>query len=157
MSGKTKGVIIFLALIIVAIAIFLVQSYGFNKGGNTANNAINNAVNQTNNVTKNEVENTNNTTNQNNVVNTVVGNDITENTVPDKPVVASNTTSETQQDNDEDKAIAIVKKDWGNTEGYAFKVEQINNDGTYVISVRNEDTVALEWYTVNPKSGQFSK
>ena len=109
---------------------------------------------------------------ENNVVENVVENVIQNNTVteskenelenetkkeePTKPVV-SDENSEVQVDNDEDKAIEIVKKDWGDTSGVAFRVEQINADGTYVISVRDENSIALDWYTVNPKTGEFTK
>ena len=61
------------------------------------------------------------------------------------------------RDNDEEKALEIVKKDWGSTQGVYFKVKTIDANGNYVISVNNSaDTSVLSWYTVNPKTGEFT-
>ena len=71
--------------------------------------------------------------------------------------VSSNNDSEIESDSDEEKALAIVKKDWGSTDGVYFKVQAIDANGNYVISVNNADTTqVMEWYTVNPKTGEFS-
>ena len=160
MDKKTKGIIITLVIIIVLIAAFLCYKF---------------LINPDKSQDVNEVDMVNNTINdmpENNVIeNNIVENTVTENTVENTAAPEKNETveqpeastevqgdnSETQADNDEDKAIEIVKKDWGDTSGVAFRVEQINANGTYVISVRNQDSIALEWYTVNPTTGKFSK
>ncbi|MBR4261081.1 MAG: zinc ribbon domain-containing protein [Clostridia bacterium] len=63
-------------------------------------------------------------------------------------------TSETVEDGlDEDKAIELVKKAYGSSEGIYFKIEQINNNGTYIISVRDAETTnVLKYYTVDVKN-----
>ena len=79
------------------------------------------------------------------------------NNTNNKNKVSSNNDSEIESDSDEEKALAIVKKDWGSTDGVYFKVQAIDANGNYVISVNNADTTqVMEWYTVNPKTGEFS-
>ena len=167
MDKKSKIVVILLLVFIVIILAFLGYTYTskLNNGQVQDTNqvyAMNETIQQNeveNNVVENEVENVVENVISNNTV-TENKENVTKNQVkkeePTKPA-ASNNNSEIQADNDEDKAIEIVKKDWGDTSGVAFKVEQINADGTYVISVRDEDSIALDWYTVNPKTGEFTK
>jgi len=157
MDKKTKAIIISLVVIIVLIAGFLCYMFIF-KSDNEEN-----TVNVNQNIVNNVVENTvvENTVPENNVIENIEKNETepVKNDVVEQPAATEvqGDNSETQADNDEDKAIEIVKKDWGNTDGFAFRVEQINANGTYVISVRNQDSIALEWYTVNPTTGKFSK
>lgn len=157
MNKKTKGIIAILVVLIVVIAIFLCYTYGFNSNEknsnpvNTTNNVIEDKI-ETNKFEENIIQNT-----TKNEVNEVVEPEKTNPVGPEKEPEPVNEKSEIQTDNDEDKAISIVKNDWGDLTGVAFKIEHINNDGTYEIVVRNEDGNALEWYTVNPKTGTFSK
>lgn len=164
MSKKSKGIILLLVFLIVAIIIFLCCNYakGFNvvQTSNTTN-YINESVSNT---IENKVEN--NIDNNIDVTKVVEEHSVEEEPAqepepvkePDENIDnVQNEDSELQSNNDEEKAIAIVKKDWGSTTGVAFKVEQINGDGSYIISVRNEDSVAMAWYTVYPKTGKFTK
>ncbi len=114
-----------------------------NNTSNNANKTSNNVVNSTN-ETKNETESKDNTTNTANTTNT------TEN----------NTTNTTQNQveevktSDEDKAKELAQKAYGSSDGVSFKIEQVEGDGVYIISVRDtETTSALAWYTVNAKTG----
>lgn len=160
MNKKTKGIIAVLVVLIIAIAIFLCYTYGFNS-----NEKESNSVRSTNNIIENKGNA--NKTEENKVEENVVQNSISnevneiaqpEETEPVKPEEEPvDEKSEIQTDNDEDRAISIVKNDWGDSSGVAFKIEHINNDGSYEIVVRNEDGNALAWYTVNPKTGTFSK
>ncbi len=51
---------------------------------------------------------------------------------------------------DEDKALDLAKKQYGTTDGVYFRVEQIQSNGVYIISVRdNETTRDYAWYTVD--------
>ena len=166
MDKKSKIIVIILTIFIVIILAFLGYTYTSklnNEQAQDTNQVY--AMNET--IKENTVENVENNVIENVVENVIQNNTVTENKQnviknetkkeePTKPV-ASDKNSEVQVDNDEDKAIAIVKKDWGDTSGVAFRVEQINSDGTYVISVRDEDSMALDWYTVNPKTGEFTK
>ena len=55
--------------------------------------------------------------------------------------------------NDEDKAIEMAKKQYGTTDGVYFRIEQIQSNGVYIISVRdNETTRDYAWYTVDVKN-----
>lgn len=56
--------------------------------------------------------------------------------------------------NDEDKAIEMVKKAYGTTEGVYFNIDQPLGNGEYDISVRDSETTsAIEWYRVNVRTG----
>ena len=156
MNKKTKCLIVFLILLITAVVIFLCCTYAksFDRVNNSsyANNETNTAV------IENTIEDIENTTVENTTVEVIEEEPEEVEKEPEaEDEIVEEEDSELQDDNDEDKAIAIVKKDWGDTDEVAFKVEQINGDGSYVISVRNDESVALEWYTVYPKTGKFSK
>lgn len=57
-----------------------------------------------------------------------------------------------------EKAINIVKQDWGEDDTVYFDYAGIDNEGRYVISVHNKETTqVLEWYNVNTTTGQFFK
>lgn len=107
----------------------------------------------------NTQEASNNNTNINNTNGNMalVENNTVENNIIENNTVTENNDSEIESDSDEEKALAIVKKDWGSTDGVYFKVQAIDANGNYVISVNNADTTqVMEWYTVNPKTGEFS-
>jgi len=157
MSKKIKGVIAILVTLLVATIAFLCYTYAKDIGGTNNNNVQTTNTTNTNTASNRveKVENNVNTVTDNTITNNTVENKVEKETKVEEPQIE--VTSEVQDDSDEEKAIAIVKKDWGEAEGFAFRVEQINGDGSYVISVRNDDSIALEWYTVYPKTGKFSK
>ena len=146
--NKTAKIIlgIVIAIIVVVGAYFGVK-YFFNTQEASNNTNINNTNGNMalveNNTAKNEANNE-------------IKNE-TKVTEENKNKVSSNNDSEIESDSDEEKALAIVKKDWGSTDGVYFKVQAIDANGNYVISVNNADTTqVMEWYTVNPKTGEFS-
>lgn len=147
--NKTAKIIlgIVIAIIVVVGAYFGVE-YFFNtqeaSNNNTnINNTNGNMALVENNTAKNEANNE--IKNETKVIE------------ENKNKVSSNNDSEIESDSDEEKALAIVKKDWGSTDGVYFKVQAIDANGNYVISVNNADTTqVMEWYTVNPKTGEFS-
>ena len=151
MDKKTKGIIFFLVVLIIAIVIFLCYTYAkdSSKNVNTNTTEIKNEI--TTNVVANTVPVENNTVTEN-IVEPV--NEVPEETEPEE---VSEENSEVQDDNDEEKAISIVKKDIGNTDGLSIKVENNNGNGSYVVCVRDENSTALAWYTVWPKTGKFTK
>lgn len=66
----------------------------------------------------------------------------------EEPVVEENSISS------EDKAIDLAKKEYGDCSDVYFRIEQIQSNGVYIISVRdNETTKDLAWYTVNVNDG----
>lgn len=66
----------------------------------------------------------------------------------EEPVVEENSISS------EDKAIDLAKKEYGDCSDVYFRIEQVQSNGVYIISVRdNETTKDLAWYTVNVNDG----
>ena len=110
------------------------------------------------NTKNNDKENKTNTTS--NVQNTTVENTTTENTVENTTVEPTNTeTFEETPQTEEGKAISIVKKDWGgNNTSVKIEVEGINDDGTFIVTVRDSSTTeALAFYRVDVKSNSIIK
>ena len=67
----------------------------------------------------------------------------------------NNSPKETTQSNDE-KAIDLVKKEWGNDDTVTFSIEK--KDGAkYRIAVRNSSTTVLQWYEVDIETWQVSE
>ena len=138
---------------IVGIGAYLVYAYGFNNNGsNTANNTVinvTNVVNKVNNVVNNTVENT--------VENTVKEAPVTENVVevPENKEPENNTNSEVSSASDEEKAMAIAKEAWGDTDGVYFNMEGFNQNGDYRITV-SENAKVLAWYYVNVSAGTYT-
>lgn len=55
---------------------------------------------------------------------------------------------------DDDKALEMAKKEYGTTDGVYFRIEQIQSNSVYIISVRdNQTTRDLAWYTVDVRNG----
>ena len=75
--------------------------------------------------------------------------------------ITENNSSETFEESpktEEEKAIEIAKKDYGNAENVKFSVEGIQADGRYIVSVRDSSTTeALVYYTIQVSSGEFEK
>ena len=157
MDKKTKIIIAVLVLMIVAIIVFLCSTYAkdFFGTANNSNNTIQ-AMNETTEVVENKVEVVENTIEENTVQEPVVE-EPEETEEPEEEVQEEN--SEVQDGNYEQKAIEIVKKDMGNTEGLSFQVEDKGN-GSYDVCVRDGNSTnatAIAWYTVWPKTGKFTK
>lgn len=162
MQKKMKVIVSILVIIIIIVGFFLVYTL-LNKNtynassnqvitnniGNSTKNELNN--NDDENIIKNEVNTINNMVDNNNKIENNTANNIVENKI-------ENENSEIQEKTDEEKAIEIVKKDYGNNANVSFKIEQINPNGTYVIRVMDAETsLVLQWYTVDPKTGKFTK
>ena len=65
-----------------------------------------------------------------------------------EPVVEENSVSS------EDKAIDLAKKKYGTSNGVYFRIEQIQSNGVYIVSVRDSETTKdLAWYTVDVNNG----
>ncbi len=138
MSKGTKFVLIFILVAIIALSIY-VGKQGMNKGKeNTMVTSMQNTI-------KNEKT-------ENNNVQNVSSNTNIENINTEAPKIEDIVDSKTLTD--EDKAKELVKQKWGGSEGVYFSIDTINNDETYVVSVRESSTTkVLEWYTVDIKKG----
>lgn len=161
MTNRAK-ILIGIVIVILIIAII----FGFSKNKKIDNNEVQNqqefgnvfdyinetneTENQINNVIENNVieeniisdekENYNNT--QSNNSNVVVGKEEKE------------SSSENTEVNNMDTAIELAKKEWAiSINSYDFEAE-LQNDGTYIIRVRNKTTRnEVTRYTVNVKTG----
>lgn len=110
-----------------------------NETENKINNVIENNVIEEN-IISDEKENYNNT--QSNNSNVVVGKEEKE------------SSSENTEVNNMDTAIELAKKEWAiSINSYDFEAE-LQNDGTYIVRVRNKTTRnEVTRYTVNVKTG----
>ena len=156
MEKKTKGSLIIIVLIIICIIAFLAYTYSKKDAqGNQTDNVV--------------IQN--NTTNSNATLNNIVEDEVVEEDSQESEEdeeeqdqteqveeesnsnqETSNTNSEVTYANDEEKAIEIAKKAWGDTSGVYFAKENINSNGEYIISV-SANAAVLARYTVNVRTG----
>ena len=136
-------IILVVGILIVGIA-FLV-SKNINSGN--ANEQ------KTNTTTKSNIQNTQTNTNTvktntiknevNNVVENVVNNENTEET-------SGSETFNEEPETEQEKAISIVRNNWGADDSITISIENINSDGTYIVTVRDASTTeAKAFYRVN--------
>ena len=143
---KKSGIIILVIIGIIALGIVL----GITGKPEDANNV------QSNKLYNNNVKNTNSNTQNNNINNTQNFNEENQNNVNEEAEITE--TFKEEPKTEKDKAIDIVKLDYGNLDDVTINVEGINNNGTYIISVRDKNTTqALAFYTVNVEEQTFSK
>lgn len=147
------GIVVMIILMIIAISIFVFTGENQKETTTNANTVMQNEQKenelmneQTNEVVTNEmnveVENTvTNETNQNTVENTT-----SFETLEESPKTA------------EEKAIEIAKKDWKETGSVEFLVEGMDENGNYIVTVRNAQTTeALAFYSINITNQTFTK
>lgn len=71
----------------------------------------------------------------------------------DKKEEDKNINEEVNMNNDE-KAIELAKKEYGITDGVYFRIEQMQSNNVYIVSVRDSETTRdLAWYTIDVKNG----
>lgn len=161
--NKNIKTIFFIILVIIIITVIAIFGYNIlNKNENV--NETQSSINETNPNTKIEVNETeNNIVNetQNNVIENEVENKQTENKIENTTTqnVVTNETTEVLQNNgasNEEKAINIVKNDWGTTENVYFVTMGIDASGKYIVTVNDSSTTAtLAWYLVDVATGKF--
>lgn len=144
---KTILLIILIIIIIAVIAIFGCNILNKNEDVNETQNSIN-ETSQNMQSTVNETETEKNVVNevQNNVIENKIENNVN-NTIEN--IVTNQTTEVLENDgaSNEEKAINIVKKDWGTTEGVYFVTMGIDASGKYIVTVNDSSTTAtLAWY-----------
>lgn len=97
---------------------------------------------QTNELVENKIDNTNTSKDLNDNENDNSNNTINSETVTSK----------------EDKAIELVKQEWGGTEGVYFRNESIDEQGRYIVSVRDRSTTnSLAFFVVDVNTGLVTK
>lgn len=143
-------------IIIFAIALVLVVILGVSfakllsgsiETRPTASNRVENK--NSNKDVNNQVKNETNKAVENKVSNEV--NNISNSNVTDEPKVEKPKT-------DLEKAIEIVEKDWGTDNTVYYAQDGQNDNGEYIICVRDKETTSAKaWYTVNVQTGTFVK
>lgn len=155
-SNKILIILLIMALIIIGCLISENKELG-KLDNNVIENKVQKVENKVSKPTNNKVENTTKDKDENLVNNTVNDNNVVENTVPNE-VVQNTVTEETtssqspKEDNDQ-KAINMVKQDWGEDSSVTFKIDEKKENGKYVVSVVDKKTTAvLVWYDVDVKN-----
>lgn len=109
-----------------------------------------------NNINKNNVNNNVNENEVSNVVNEMTNEVMLNEIVEDTNTVSSETFEESPK-TDEEKAIDMVKKDWGTTNNVNFSMQGMDENGRFIIVVTNSQTKVLAFYTVNVKNNTLEK
>lgn len=163
MNKNVKNIIL-IVLFIVVIAVILGVGYKIiNKNENTIEEG--NAINETsqnmeinlNTATENVVNETENNTTENKQEVNEVENKLNENTESNTQTTDKTEVMQESGASNEEKAINIVKKDWGTTDGIYFVTMGIDASGKYIVTVNDSNTTGtLAWYSVDVTTGKFS-
>ena len=103
-------------------------------GNDITEQEINNEVNLEGNIVANEIQNTTNT-----VENQVVNNAVKKTNISNTPAIPAVT-------DDKQKAIELVKKEWGSDETVSFSFDYINENGEYVVAVKDKTSATVKYY-----------
>ena len=145
-----KKTIIYLVILTLVIGVGIAVGLNMEddkKAVETMSGKTENKVNQVQNNQENKIENT-------------INNNVVENTTNNKIQEGEEIEEESQEQGAEDKngepktdlekAIDLVKKDWGEDSSVKFVEDGKTNTGEYIICVRDKNTTnALAWYKVN--------
>ncbi|MBR3672987.1 MAG: hypothetical protein IKN65_01650 [Clostridia bacterium] len=146
--GFLKALIALMLVAVIVILGYTGKIYIDEKklaNSNPIQNSQNNTINNSSNENKEENENNQTSEDENK-------SEEEEKTVEEEP--EEEPTQEETSVNDEDKAIDLAKKQFGTSDGVYYRIEQIQSNGVYIVSVRdNETTRDLAWYTVDVKNG----
>lgn len=149
MKRKTS-IIIIIILVIMLIAIGIFMFGEINKGSSskpTSTNTLKEDDKITNQITNTIIENT--ITNE--MENNITSENVIENTIPTETFEETPKTAE-------EKAISIVKKDWGEDKNVDIAIDGIDSNGNYIVAVRDSSTTeAKAFYIVNTSNGTFTK
>ena len=140
---KKQLIIVSILIIVAILGVLLART--IMKELKVEPTVSNNIVNKNVNSVKNNV--VNNTTNEINNENTnSVENVVIDNPEPEKPKT------------DLEKAIDIVKEDWGEDDTVYFAEDGKSTNGEYIICVRDKaSTAERAWYWVDVINGTFTK
>lgn len=139
-----KKLIIYILIVVIIIGLGIVVGLNLEDDKKAIPTTSENTI-------ENRGENQNNVDNsvENKIENNAVKNEEEEPEVPDKSG---------EPKTDLEKAIDIVKEDWGEDNSVKFAHDGQNSKGEYIICVREKSTTnALAWYTVNVETGEFRK
>ena len=158
MENPKKKIIILTSFAIAIILIILLIST--NKKDNSENNEINNVNEIRNVIQENIIENSEITNEIENTVNEVIPEENDEEEIIKDEQIADpeqEVDKETMEkiESDEEKAINIAKKHYGESASVYFSFEGIQN-GKYKVSVRDSATTrTIREYYINIETGKF--
>lgn len=147
MNKKTKiGIIIAVIILLIAIiAAAIIFTNPFEESNNEDIEALNNQENE---VINNIIEN-------NEIVNEEENEEVN-NDVEETEVNNEEESGYEANTSDEEKAIELVKKEWGEDDTVVFDLSGVTADGKYRVSV-NRDTKVLAWYIVDVETGTVTQ
>lgn len=156
MKDKLKTGILIIVILIVAIimiwcAYIIINSNDSSEIGSNITNEQNEIETNSINSVKNTIEDVEENVEENNLENEVI-NEVNNNVTSTSPTEVTKNTGATN----EEKAINIVKKNWGSEEGVYFVTMGIDANGRYIVTVNDSATTAIyAWYAVNIETGEF--
>ena len=141
--------------VIILLMLGVLVLFAFTGKNNKTNQAMNQNVMTKEEVKQNEQVNEQVKEETTNIIEKAISNEETQN-------VEENTTStETFEESPktaEEKALELVKKDWGEDNQVEFLIEGIEENGNYIVTIRNvQTTEAKAFYSVNVSNGTFTK
>ena len=161
-SYKINPLKVLVVIIAIILIVFLIKGI-MGRTNKTTENVITSSEKEQNVVVENNVQDKNN-----NVTTEVKeNNEVKENKNEIKE--ENNVDEENKEDDEkeivndpllskEEKAIALVKKEWGNTDGVYFSKIAINSRGNYIVSVNDSSTSkSLAFYEVDVDNGTANK
>ena len=144
-----KKVIIFIVVVLLVAGLaFVISKNISNENTNTQNTNVTNT-------TKQNTQSKTNTVKTNTVKNEV--NNTVENIVNENVQETGSETFVESPETELEKAIAIVKADWGDTSA-EYSSQGMDNNGNYIIQVANNAGGEVHaFYKVNVNNGTFTK
>ena len=151
MNKKTKiGIIVVVVILVIAIiAAVVIFTNPFEQQNNEDREALNE---QENSIINNTVEN-------NEVVNeeeNITVNEEENNSIEEPEENTGRDSGYEANTSDEEKAIELVKEEWGEDDTVVFDLSGVTADGKYRVSV-NRDTKVLAWYIVDVEAGTVTQ
>lgn len=151
MNKKTKiGIIVVVVILVIAIiAAVVIFTNPFEQQNNEDREALNE---QENSIINNTVEN-------NEVVNeeeSITVNEEENNAIEEPEENMGGDSGYEANTSDEEKAIELVKEEWGEDDTVVFDLSGVTADGKYRVSV-NRDTKVLAWYIVDVEAGTVTQ
>lgn len=151
MRNFLKGLLAIAIVAVIGVIVYTAIIYLDNnkQTNSTANNNQNNVSNNQSSINKNDdKKSTDDIDKKEETVNNEQENIQEDNQENKNEVVNEEVTL-----NDEEKAIELAKKEYGSTDSVYFRIEQIQSNNIYIVSVRDSQTTRdLAWYTVDIKN-----
>ena len=163
MDDKRKIIIIVVIVValVILISLLTIKLIKIEKNkGKEVFNSNENAIKS--NIIENDIENDiENEIIENAVVDTEKEENNKNNSQNTSPSIGEEEVTKTEIEKEEtnkEKAMNIVKKDWGEDDNVYFTFESIDSRGNYIVYVREgETTRAISSYTINLETGTFTK